>query len=1454
MVGAMSDTPRPSSAAQPTAEAPETLERRRRRLEQLRRRFVALSLRSRSLRLTRPSRTGALDLSRLQAADPAGLRRLLAVLGREGTAPLALCDVVPDEGAAPFVADLRALVRAARAAGMETGAQELAVGWPLLEGRCRDGTWLRGPLLLYPVQVEASRSGRLQWMLTPQGPPDLNEALVKVLQRSAGAALTLELLLGADDDGLFCWDGPTWAGLLRALGSAGLPLDNPADQPLPALQPLGVRGWQDRERAPVDRFELCQQLVLGRFPRAQGAVASDYERLLEQEPRLERLGVAAELLLVDETAQWSGAAARGEGEGTSPALRPEQVLQGQRRWQVFPSDGSQDRAFVGASSEGSQGLVVQGPPGTGKSQMIANLVAASVSEGQRVLLLCQKRAALDVVAARLASIGLSEPVALVHDVQRDRNGLCEALVGDLARLGELAGGAEAQRERALLAGGREHALALGRVEARLTAAQQAWRLLAGAELQRPGLAALQERALDDDGWPLPELDRWVGSLGERELLERLPQLEALSLQTRALAEPHPLAERGNWAGLDAAGLDDLYRRLSSLDATLQALAAVRGGVLTPGQAQQQEAVWSRCATLLDLCASGDEQAVGEFLLAWVWTGGQAEHGPWHQTMARLQRARGELQPAASELILESVDTLQAWLAELAELGRLQGLWYRFVLPRWWRLRGVPGRVVARCQRWLSEQAGLPVDAAALCRAALPWQKLISELPADNPLFAFGFAGQPAEIDDAIEGLQEQHRRIAAVHALQAHHERHAPAAPPLPDLGAAAAPPLARQPFLAAALADRRRARLLTTLQTELAGVEGLLGEALHADLLAEGAAGRLGAARQRLVALLAERDRAADAARLDVLLAEQPAWVQRFLRGWRPSPERLSPPGQDALLAVERAWRRLDQGGADLRVLEAPLADAGQLEQLSGDLQRCHEVAGRGTLSRYRQRIAAALQEPAAGRDLRRLGQDAAKQRYRPTLRQLIERYWERGLALLRPVWFCSPDAVAALFPLDPTLFDLVILDEASQCPVESGIPALVRGRRAIIAGDDQQMPPSHFFVAALDPAELEDEDEGDAAVLASSSVLGLARIAFPGTVLRWHYRSRHEELVAFSNAAFYGRRLITAPRAEQRLIPGLEGLHFQVVDGLWQEQRNRREAEEVVRRVGTLLSLRTPEGRPPSLGIVTFNRRQAELVEELLEQRAAADEPFRQLLAADAGRPAVEQLFVRNLENVQGDERDVILLSVGYGPSEPGGRVHARFGPLGQEGGEKRLNVAITRARLGSWVFCSFDPDELRVSTSRHVGPRLLQAWLRFVRAHAAGDQGAVHEAIERAAALGGGHGVVAGAEAGLAPRPVGRRVRDELSAALRERGLRCAVALGLGSQGIDLAVGRPGGAGWQLGVDCSEFVAEADPLARDVYTPRFWQRLGWQVRRVTPGMWLHRREAVVAELEALVHATGA
>ncbi|MCX4246305.1 AAA domain-containing protein [Paraliomyxa miuraensis] len=1443
---------------------------RARRLVRLRDRFTAVNTRSRTIRLNRCTRSGAFDLGRLPRAGMEDvLARLHEVLGRSPDARIALADHqgrTPEQQA--IADDLGVLARSAHADWLETGLRDLAVGWPLLEGRTNDGTWIRSPVLLHPLWLESTTEGRLQWVAELGGPPVLNASLAQTLQRLTGITLTLDELLADDDDQIFAVDDPTWLGIGACLGRLGLSL---APLPsLPALRPLSPR--TDQERAQLDKgaFELQHHLVVGRFPPSGSSIIGDYDELLERVPSDEVLGRAAELLGADEPAPVDETVPALVGRPTEDA--PPLVHMGARQHVALASDSSQDELLRWLESD-APGIVVQGPPGTGKSQLIANLVTAAIASGQRVLLCCEKRAALDVVAERLASVGLGEPLALVHDVAADRNLVCQGIASTIGAVSP--GGSQPRGETTDASASPPSASQ--RAMTRLSLTQEAFVALTTRPSGRPPLARLLELELDDDGRPLPELVAVAEGVTPQEVEAKIPRLEALAHETEPLASPHPLAKRGDFGELDANARDELRTRLEAVRSPLARLAATRGGVLRARESSAlQREIWEPADTMLALLAEPNGRELARFSLFWVWTGGHAAHGEWSEIMQVLEQALRQLHPVPYELILEPRSSLEAWIEQLGELGRLaQGPgWRRVFLPSYWRLRRLPGEILDRCpslhrkDEVAPSTSAAPVNVERLCKEAIRWQELVARMPQDNPFLGFGFQGEIAEVADAIEELRVHHDRVRALHALR---ERLGARGEPyarLPDFEALGS--VSDEPFVVAALADRERARCCFELEEQVRALhrccdrlrtsshgvyDGTLASALE-GLVAQAVDGQPTPALERLDAILAAWSDAPEATRVDALLAREPGWVRRFLRGWRRHPSG-EPAGHDARRAMRRAWRALTLAGRSRTVLEAPLVDDELLGLLAQDVADGRREAATRVMNAYRDRIAGrASASKASAKALRQLAAQAGKRRRRLTLRQLVEQYWDRGLADVRPVWLCSPDSVASMFPLRRDLFDLLIVDEASQCPVESALPVALRARRVLVAGDEQQMPPSRFFQASHGVEELEDDD---GAVLGSQSLLELARVAFASTTLRWHYRSRHEALVAYSNRAFYGGRLITAPRAERIRSSDVEGLRFVRVDGLWQEQRNPIEAERVVDLVGTLLQRTVPGGgSPPSVGVVTFNLNQADLVLERLSARASVDPALRHALSRDRQRPAIEQLFVRNLENVQGDERDVIVFSPAYGPAEPGGPVHARFGPVGMDGGDKRLNVAITRARLGVWVVCSFDPDGLDVSGSRHVGPQLLRGYLRYVKAAAEGREADVAALLHEAAVLGDGAGWVAGSSSTPSPEPpLGVRVRDELAEALRERGLDVAVDHGLGVQRIDLAVrihaegGAEGGAetDWGLGIDCTQHLRIAEPITRDVYTRELWRRLGWTILRVTPGMWLQERDAVLERIERRV-----
>ncbi len=303
--------------------------------------------------------------------------------------------------------------------------------------------------------------------------------------------------------------------------------------------------------------------------------------------------------------------------------------------------------------------------------------------------------------------------------------------------------------------------------------------------------------------------------------------------------------------------------------------------------------------------------------------------------------------------------------------------------------------------------------------------------------------------------------------------------------------------------------------------------------------------------------------------------------------------------------------------------------------------------------------------------------------------------LKRLCPCMLMSPISVAQY--LDPSfpLFDLVIFDEASQLPTSEAVGAIARGRNVVVVGDPRQLPPTRFFSANRPEGEEEEGEELE------SLLEDCLTISMPQKYLKWHYRSRHESLIAYSNRRYYENRLYTFPSPcdqEQavRLIP---------VEGCYEKggsRQNRGEAEAVVAEL--VRRLRDERLREESCGVVTFGSAQRNLIEDLLQ------EEFRKAPELEEwDREREEPVFVKNLENVQGDERDVILFSIGYGPDEKG-RISMNFGPLNREGGWRRLNVAISRARKSMLIYSALRPEQMDLSRTRSEGVAGLKGFLEY------------------------------------------------------------------------------------------------------------------------------------------------
>ena len=474
------------------------------------------------------------------------------------------------------------------------------------------------------------------------------------------------------------------------------------------------------------------------------------------------------------------------------------------------------------------------------------------------------------------------------------------------------------------------------------------------------------------------------------------------------------------------------------------------------------------------------------------------------------------------------------------------------------------------------------------------------------------------------------------------------------------------------------------------------------------------------------------------------------------------------------------------------------------------------------RQKPAASVVIP--GGEVQVLFKEANKQRRHLPLRRLFG-VMPNLLTQLKPCLLMSPISVSQFLDPEKTKFDLVIFDEASQLRSEDAICSVYRGKQLVVCGDNKQLPPTTFFEQGMSE-ELPEESEDPNATEAFDvfdSVLDACAAVMPQRQLKWHYRSEHESLIAFSNSTFYDFSLVTFPSWLQE-DEGLGVKFVFVSDGVYDRggrRDNIREAERVVGLVEDHFR-RFPD---QSLGVVTFNLAQADTIENYLEQFRRQNPELERYFAPDR----FEKFFVKNLESVQGDERDVLIFSVGYG-KDKNGRLTMNFGPLNGAGGERRLNVAVTRARKKVMVVSSIRASDFDLGEVRAEGVRVLHKYLDFA------------ERGEDALELRGGEGEF---ESPL---------EQSVASVIRSFGFGVVPQVGCSSFRVDLGVVAPSQPGkFILGVECdgASYHSSATARDRDRIRQQILEKLGWKIHRVWSPDWVTRRETEVHRLKAAIQA---
>lgn len=482
-----------------------------------------------------------------------------------------------------------------------------------------------------------------------------------------------------------------------------------------------------------------------------------------------------------------------------------------------------------------------------------------------------------------------------------------------------------------------------------------------------------------------------------------------------------------------------------------------------------------------------------------------------------------------------------------------------------------------------------------------------------------------------------------------------------------------------------------------------------------------------------------------------------------------------------------------------------GTVSGIAAMMERKRELsrsAAESALSSYLREIT----DSKRAQDIRRI----SEQKRKWSIAKFAGRY---GYELFRGIriWLMTPEAVSETVPLEMGTFDLLVFDEASQMFTERGVPSIYRAAKTVVAGDHRQLRPT-----AIGKGRLSYDDEEDSAE--EGSLLDLARSRYDSVLLNYHYRSDRSALIQFSDRAFYGGKLMISPDTEPSAEPPIEVVR---VDGTWVDRTNPAEADEVVSLLRTVLTTRKDD---ETVGIIAFNIHQMNLISDRLEEECSADPEFGRIVEKEEARKDNGEdtgLFVKNVESVQGDERDIIIFSIGYA-KDADGKFVQRFGWLNAAGGENRLNVAITRARKRIIIVQSFDPEGLDTEHSACKGPGYLKAYLTYAAAVSSGDHAKASEVLD---SLCPPKEDAPAADNGF---------MDRLCEALNAEGFDTERDLRTGNYVMDIAVKRDGR--YVLGIedDRRVFMGGGTSRERDYHRRHFLASRGWNVVRTwTPSV---------------------
>ncbi|WP_281614400.1 AAA domain-containing protein [Flammeovirga sp. SubArs3] len=1216
-------------------------------LKTYQKRLANLSARNKSLYLPKAYTGQYVDLAHLDHLMHSPSHDIIKDVIR-GKKNIPLCPVADsrDTQANKMSSQIRKVGKTAKFVLEEGGRHDLFLGYPFVHGRLMTGGNLRGPLLFFPIRLIVD-NGNWYLQLREDTEVTFNKTLLLAISHHNNVQFSDDFLELTFED--FPKDPTEFLTMLyHTLEESNLELNFNQDtfgEFIKEFEPLNKIHFQ--EEYGEGQMKLFSEALIGIFPQSDSYLMPDYENLLNKneikdlEGFFGTTGDHLDELGLKETYV-------GKANQEEELLSP------------YPMDASQEK--VVKEIKGGQSVVVQGPPGSGKSQLICNLIADFTTRGKNVLVISQKRAALDVVYKRMKDIALGSFCAMVHDHRYDRGYIYQKIKDQIDALDKF----------------REDNNSLGAMQ-----------------LERN--FALRSKQIDSS---LTQLEEFREALYDTQ--ECGISAKELYLRCNLKAEHTHL--KGCYQEFDLSDLELYKKRLKTYLGFAQKL-------------DHEDYIWKDRIPFSHFDSSAIvhmKEVIDEII-------------PFRDEVAKKIEDNIQVELSFDEClwILRQEEQVNKFM-EIISDPDVYKMFNSIIKKR--------GRVPTQ-QDWNNHKKGC---LSAFSYKGTDIEKTVSEdelgntiewvtdaiSDRSNPLLIikWQFSKHKKQViallernnlPNTVKGLQQLRDRLENRMNLT-HHKNEMRKYQWLTEFPEAFEESVWDKWFKAGLKAIEAR-KIYTSLRSSVQFIE--LHNFSYDELWTKidqlfKVINKIPEARQRWEKYLSPleiEDILNNKIELDHLketLEEDFDEICRF----DTLKESFEPHEWAALRLIDGHMNGVHKYPID-EVIEyfenslniswlyhietkhpvLRIVSNGAMEQLESNLQEAilekRSIANDMTLVRLKERTYDKVEYNRLNNRVtyRDLYHQVNKKRSIWPLRKTFHKFQDEILDLL-PCWLTSPEAASAIFPLIP-FFDLVIFDEASQCFAEKGIPAMYRGAQVAILGDSQQLPPFDLY-----KPRWEEDDEYDLdPALEVDSLLDLGKQYLSEHYLMGHYRSESFDLIDFSNKYFYKNKLRFIPYYNKVKFNdrGIEFHHIE--NGIWKKGVNQEEAVAVVKHAKRLVD----EGEK-SIGIITFNHKQQELIQEIMDR-------------INVNWPS--DTIVKNIENIQGDERDHILLSVTYAFNE-NGKFNLQFGALSQEGGEKRLNVAITRARKKEYIFSSILPHQLKTEEVKNEGPKLLKEFLHYAK----------------------------------------------------------------------------------------------------------------------------------------------